>query len=152
MLFDFRSAPGFAVIKDKFQGNHGEAMRYLLRNLLGAFAMLAFLTAASAMAQQAPPHPRALEGRVVDKFTGLGLNEVVVRLYSSQGTLMDIVETEGSGLYHLDLGVLDRSDFATLDSFYVEVTDKQGRKARIGLVEASSSQPGVLVLPLLSLP
>jgi hypothetical protein len=127
-------------------------MRHRLRNLLGAFAILALLMTASAVAQQAPPRPRALEGRVIDKFTGLGLNEVVVRLFSPQGVLMDIVETDGSGLYRLDLGVLDRTDFAVLDKFYVEVTDDRERTARAELDDASQSQPGVLVLPVLSLP
>jgi hypothetical protein len=127
-------------------------MRYLSRSIIGAFTVFVLVAATAAPAQEAAPHPRALEGRVVNKFSGLGLGKVVVRLFSPQGTLMDITDTDKSGLYRLDLGVLDRGDFAVLDKFYVEATDNQHRTGRAGLADATETRPGVLVLPVLSLP
>jgi len=116
------------------------------------FALLIAGLAIAATGAASESRPRTLEGRVVDQVSGLGLAGVQVRLFDPDGVMMGLVETDGSGLYRIDLGTLDNDEIDDLHDFYIEVRRADGRNARraIGkwsIADHQQIQQTVIALP-----
>jgi len=107
---------------------------------------------AVAHAQAPAERARALEGRIIDRFSGKGLEGLTVRLYDAAGTMMDLTHTDGTGKYRLDLGVLDPSEYAALSTFHIEARDEADHAIEAPLSEGTSRDGDIIRYRVLSLP
>jgi hypothetical protein len=123
-----------------------------VRSITAVLAVASLLFAASGFAQQDRIAATHLRGRVVDNVTGVGIGKVEVKLLDAEGIMMDISETDGSGSYKLDLGVMDNKTYTNLRTFFVEANDKNGHIKRQGLSNGLRKEARKVYSPDITLP
>jgi hypothetical protein len=116
------------------------------------WACLALILSSAAHAQAPGERARALEGRIIDRFSGQGLQGLTVRLYDAAGTLMDLTHTDEAGKYRLDLGVLNPDEHQAISTFHIEVREDADHAVTGALSEGTSRDGPVIRYRVMSLP
>ncbi len=141
------------AVCDSTAAGGGDKNMSLIRIVVTALVFSAIaLSPTPVFAQQPSSRAEFIEGRVIDKRTGVALATVEVRLVDSENTMMDLVETDSDGNYRLDLGVLDVDEYQNIKAFFIRVDDKNGRNALYNVGRGMVRRGSIIQYPLIALP
>jgi hypothetical protein len=62
------------------------------------------------------------------KIIAANLSNIEVNIKESDGSILDMADVSSSGVFNLDISVMDTSSFSEVKKLIVEVKDKSGNK------------------------